>query len=669
MSSNPATGPNHTGRGDSRTRWVLLGLVLVYIVVLLRTAWLADDAFITLRVVDNFVGGHGLRWNVAERVQVFTHPLWMFLLSVPYSLTREPYFTTLAVGALCSIGAVVGLVRAFGRDAVFGISALLLSRAFVDFSTSGLENPLTHVLLVVFSGLVLRGASPTAVGVVAGLLVTNRMDSGLLVLPALLWLVRAAPRWGLRMAPGFLPFVLWEGFSVVYYGSLVPNTALAKLGAGLSASDLVPLGLNYLVEGIVNDPVTGLVLLASLAVVRRGGTAASLVAGAWLYVAYVVWVGGDFMQGRFLSAPLVLAVVGLMASGLLQRALVPATAGVWAVGLLTPLSTLRSGSACVYDFDVDGLSGVADERRYYFPATGLFNGQSDLRRPWPGSGLRLIGSEAGRQGVPVLMAQAVGMKGFYAGPSVHVLDSAALGDPLLARLPLADGHWRIGHFSRGIPAGYPRSLATGEVSVEDERVAELLRHTWLLTRAPLWSGERWAAIATEVVGGTPSVGADYAGAGWDELVDAMPDFGEARVRRARALRQAAPDAAMADLQAALTLDPDDVFALELVADQLVVRGDLAAAEGAAVRTTQLHPEVARLWFRLGELRSLQDRPVEAAEAFLAGADADFAFRAKGLALAASALSDAGRAEEAAALEAEALALDADPLVAPTERGP
>ena len=61
------------------------------------SAWIQDDAFITLRTVDNFVEGYGLRWNPAERVQSYTHPLWMFLLSGLYFFTREAYFTTLAL--------------------------------------------------------------------------------------------------------------------------------------------------------------------------------------------------------------------------------------------------------------------------------------------------------------------------------------------------------------------------------------------------------------------------------------------------------------------------------------------------------------------------------------------------------------------------------------------
>ena len=53
---------------------VLAVLILCYGLVLLRTGWLSDDAYITFRTIDNFENGHGLTWNVSERVEVFTHP-------------------------------------------------------------------------------------------------------------------------------------------------------------------------------------------------------------------------------------------------------------------------------------------------------------------------------------------------------------------------------------------------------------------------------------------------------------------------------------------------------------------------------------------------------------------------------------------------------------------
>ena len=63
--------------GDSARRRVLLVAV-----VLIRTAWICDDAYITFRTIDNFLHGFGLRWNVAERVQSFTHPLWLIVRPV-----------------------------------------------------------------------------------------------------------------------------------------------------------------------------------------------------------------------------------------------------------------------------------------------------------------------------------------------------------------------------------------------------------------------------------------------------------------------------------------------------------------------------------------------------------------------------------------------------------
>ena len=80
----------------------VLGLA-VFAWVLLRTAWVCDDAFISFRVVENAVAGHGLRWNIADRVQVFTHPLWM-LLHIPLrTISGELYYTSLGLCATASL--------------------------------------------------------------------------------------------------------------------------------------------------------------------------------------------------------------------------------------------------------------------------------------------------------------------------------------------------------------------------------------------------------------------------------------------------------------------------------------------------------------------------------------------------------------------------------------
>ena len=61
-------------------------------------------------------------------------------------------------------------------------------------------------------------------------------------------------------ALGVLPFLLWECFALFYYGSLVPNTAYAKLNTGIPRVDLVGQGFWYFADSLRWDP--GTLLLA-----------------------------------------------------------------------------------------------------------------------------------------------------------------------------------------------------------------------------------------------------------------------------------------------------------------------------------------------------------------------------------------------------------------------
>src|SRR5262249_5814323 len=94
-----------------------------------RAAWLSDDAYITLRTIDNVWNGYGLRWNVVERVQAYTHPLWMLLLAAAYGITREAQVTTFAVSFLC-VGLMLALLirRLSTAAATLALVCLVSSR-------------------------------------------------------------------------------------------------------------------------------------------------------------------------------------------------------------------------------------------------------------------------------------------------------------------------------------------------------------------------------------------------------------------------------------------------------------------------------------------------------------------------------------------------------------
>ena len=45
--------------------------------------------YITFRTARNFWNGRGLTWNPDERVQAYTHPLWMFVAVIAYGVSHE----------------------------------------------------------------------------------------------------------------------------------------------------------------------------------------------------------------------------------------------------------------------------------------------------------------------------------------------------------------------------------------------------------------------------------------------------------------------------------------------------------------------------------------------------------------------------------------------------
>jgi arabinofuranosyltransferase len=478
-------------------RVVLAACTIVYAVLVLRSAWLSDDAYITLRTVENIVSGLGARWNVAERVQSYTHPLWMLLLIPARWLAGEPYMAIMALSIATALAAFVALL-ASGRctaAAVLGAVMLLFSRAFVEYSTGGLENPLTFLLLALFFwrfwSRAERGADVPLV-LAASLVVLSRADALLLILPALALGFWRCPSWAAaaRALTGCVPLGAWALFAFWYYGAVSPNTALAKLNTAVPLDELVPVGLAYLADSIRRDPFTiGVTLVAAvLAAVQRSAAAWVAVAGAISYYVYIVWIGGDFMAGRFLAAPAYVSALGVAGS----RSICGWRPGwqVAAIALLVAAghasnrgpSEMLGGDASLTRF-LDPARRFGDERSNYYPATGLLS-----TRPLPDATMER-GVQARAEKQPVALASAIGMFAFYAGPEVHVLDVLALTDPLLARLP-SNRPWRPGHFQRPIPEGYVESLRDGTNVLRDPRMQAYYERIRLVTRGPLWSLER-----------------------------------------------------------------------------------------------------------------------------------------------------------------------------------
>lgn len=519
MSALPAiTAPPGPSGVARRAAWVAVALLgAALLAAMVRLAWLCDDAYITLRTVENLLAGHGPVWNPGERVQTYTHPAWFWLLAGARWLTGEHFFTTIVLSlAIAGAAAALLAARALRPLAIATVLVLLLaSRAFGDFTTSGLETPLSMLLLAMLARVDERGGSALAragaIGAVVAACGLTRLDLVLLGLPLLLGSLRGVPplRLAAVLVAALSPLLAWSAFAAFYYGSPFPITAWAKaFGPGVPAGDLIAQGGRYLAHAAADDPATCVIIVAGLAagfgVRNLGGRLLAL--GALLACAWVVRVGGDFMAGRFLVPPFVVAVA------LLARWLAAAPTGARAAAFAAAVVLVFVGGRPNWlvppgaDAPREPVHGIQDERRVYCGKLGLFGAEREI----PVAGR--FTTALRRQGRTAPIVLGSGMAGgipFVAGELFHFVDPW-LCDPLLMRLPVADpAHWRIGHFTRAVPEGYAESIAFGDVRIVHAGLARYYAPLHTVLRAPLWSRERLAALAAVLTGRDAALRDDY----------------------------------------------------------------------------------------------------------------------------------------------------------------
>lgn len=490
----------------SERKALLSLLLLIFITILLRTAWLGDDAYITMRSVDNWVNGYGLTWNPGERVQTFTHPLWMMLLAGVYALLGNAYFSLLGLSLLVTLAVMAVFLFRASRDIpslAFGWLLLVFSHAFLDYSTSGLENPLSHLLALVFALIFLERIQVPAnrrtfvLSLLAGLAVLNRMDTLLLYAPALalvFWQDKTRSTFT-QLATGFVPFVLWSLFALFYYGFVFPNTYYAKLNTAIPKTTLLHQGLVYYLNELLFDPLTLVIIACGLLVAFFWGETRQRAIGLGMlfYLGYVFYIGGDLMSGRFFSVVFLISIVLLLPyfeKFVWQSKALVALAAVF-LGLMAPSLAFLPPDRL--DIETAHRAGVSDERAFYYGASGLMRWGRYYKLPdheWVNEGIALR-----EQGPQVYVGKGIGYLGFYAGPQVHVIDYFALADPLLSRLPVQPGvKWDIGHFGREIPTGYIETLESSQNQITDPSLAAYYEKLSLITRTNLWDWERVITI-------------------------------------------------------------------------------------------------------------------------------------------------------------------------------
>lgn len=319
-----------------RLRYPLLGGVLVLSAAhQLMFATLAEDAFISFRYSANLAEGHGLVFNVGERVEGYSNFLWVVLVAGPRALVNADIITTARVlGVLCALGCVLVtyvLTRRITGSARAGLLAATVvagASSLAAYGPSGLETPM-FALLVLLVLLAVQANRPLVAGLLVALATMTRPDGIVIAVVVGVWLVAAAVRqktWRVPLwyvAGAVVLAAPWTVWRVVYYGHLVPNAIAAKSGA--STSWLLRSGFDYLSGYLVAAqallvlvPVAVFALLKS----RAAGLPVLALALGVVYIGFFVATGGDWMPAwRFFAPAMPLLAVGCVA----------AAAGPWPV--------------------------------------------------------------------------------------------------------------------------------------------------------------------------------------------------------------------------------------------------------------------------------------------------------------------------------------------------
>jgi arabinofuranosyltransferase len=380
-----AARPAAAGAPGRVEQWAITAVPVIALVVMgWQRRWMSDDGFIHLRVVEQLTGGNGPVFNVGERVEASTSPLWVAILTVAdlfggFALPWKAVVLGIVcagTGLLLAQRAGIRLARQGGdvRTVLpLGAAVVAAMPPFWDYATSGLETGLIFGWLGGSQWWCAHRVTATRVPRLrADLAGAAWVGLGYLIHPDLalftvafgaVLVVSAWPagRWrvtGLLGAMAGLP-VAYQIFRMGYYALLVPNTALTKEASrsqwGQGWRYLADFALPYWLWVPVGALI-GLLATQTMADVRAGARlrAACRAAPALAAVGhalYIVRVGGDFMHARLLLPALfaMVAPVSLPLSvadlRLARSPLRVATAGLvaaWAV--VCALALPRDGS-------------------------------------------------------------------------------------------------------------------------------------------------------------------------------------------------------------------------------------------------------------------------------------------------------------------------------------
>lgn len=302
--------------------YIFIGLAIAFFVLLcLRYSLTQDDAYISFRYAANFLDGHGLVYNVGERVEGYTNFLWVILLALFKGVFRIDFLISSRVLGVLAGASIFPLVFVLVRDysrrndvaLYFALIIALLSNLSLPYwSIASLETaPFTALVLAALVAEYRKPDLTPALLIIASLL---RPEGVLVFVVILLYRILTERSFPTRFFIIYVvPLIPFAAFKYLYYGSLFPNPYYAKSGVGI---EYIISGLGYLWYFTRTIGLFGLVFIVPLLTIKRlWGRYSLLYLFLAFYIAYIIWVGGDVLKVYRFFVPVIPALYFLFIIG------------------------------------------------------------------------------------------------------------------------------------------------------------------------------------------------------------------------------------------------------------------------------------------------------------------------------------------------------------------
>ncbi|MCX7877461.1 MAG: tetratricopeptide repeat protein [Ignavibacteria bacterium] len=418
--------------------------------------FIQDDSFITYRYVENFVSGHGLVFNIGEKVEGYTCFLWILLLSLIKSLGINFISASVTLGIIFSLLTIYITFRisfdffsvnqgTFGTLAGF-TSVILLSTngSFAYWASSGMETGLFCFLVTFGIYVYLKENSPQGLKPVTGkiplsslifLLASLTRPEGNLIFAITVLHRIYTVKTGQKQNPSvrfidkdnitwiliyLIPALIYMAWRLSYYGYFLPNTFYAKTG---SSWEYIKTGIDYFWSFSKDYALYGILIALIFTLVlqkEKSGYYIYLIPVFLIFSFYIILVGGDVLRpNRFFLPVLPVFYILLQQSLIRLLSLISKNPSLKFAGISSIVFTVI--------FAYFTYSNESEQIKKYAELEKGLTEKMKITANW----LKNKQTQAGRQ--LTVAATTIGALSYYSG--VNLIDMLGLTDEVVAHQP------------------------------------------------------------------------------------------------------------------------------------------------------------------------------------------------------------------------------------------